>query len=149
MVRFLDSVNGIHQFLVIWCFLSCLTSSHLFSWIGIAHDWFQTKNLGLSHIHFTCYVLGCVWSIVIIYTLILKGPMTLILVISLCILWHISIVNCSWLWSTQYMDPPYESQPCFTFFYGSIVYYSHSYLYHYRYGKTSTTVLIYYLCRCI
>lgn len=56
------------------------------------------------------------------YTLILTGPVTLILVIFLCILWHSFTVYCSWLWSTHYL-------------YRSAIYIWRLYLYIFRYRQ--------------
>lgn len=124
MVGCLESINKIHQFLVIWWFLPCFTWTDLFAWIEITHGRFRTNSPVFGSIHLWCCFVGCVQCTITIWTLILGEPVTPIMVISICILqhrstlysihvydWHVALIHnvfifcCHSLQNYLFMDP--------------------------------------------
>ena len=73
----------------------CMDKNH--TWM-VSNEDRRTKSTYISYM----FYLGMRMEYSV-YILILRGLVTLILVMSLCILWHSSIVYYSWLWLTCYL----------------------------------------------
>ena len=133
MVSCLDSINRIHQCMVIWWFLPCLTSIHLFTSIGITHDWFPTNTTKPHILLMICYGLCMVHYL---YIKIDSTSDTHPSYLSLYIVAYIHYVLSMVMIDTSHGSTMYSYDGhTLPYLYGSAMYVWKLYLYFHGYGQ--------------